>query len=120
MLTPAVIVATVTAVVGPVLVVIATAVTARRRAEKAATTPGTDPERAQDISVSAVVLDWAEQLRADVDKGNARVDALNTKVDELNRTVLLLERENSKLRRYVEILAAQVVDLGGRPYPQPD
>lgn len=113
---PAVLVAIVSAIVGPAAMVVLNWAANRRKTQAGATKDVADARHAEvegDVSVAGVVLRWSEGLRDELAK-------VKTEVAGLKAQIAQLERQNRALRRHNEILTAQVVDLGGVPLAMPE
>lgn len=110
-MTAEVLVALITALAGPVSVILVKRLV-DVKAEKGAKAEAS-PDDADPATVSQIVLDWARSLNTEVRDTNARLAALENEVSEL-------KRENSLLRRHNEILSRQVVELGGKPWRMPE
>lgn len=126
LLDPNVVIAWITAVLGPIAATLVTWATTRRRAEKAAkdgrATPSPDGEK----SITEEVTDWARELRKDVRGLRTEVHTLRSVVrsleaekNELAARVTELERENHALAAHNRLLVSQIVDLGGEPWRMP-
>lgn len=128
LLEPNVLVAWITAVVGPIAATLVAWATTRRRAEKAARKGDNAPASPDgEKSITEEVVGFARELRKDVAGLRAEVHKLRDLVyqledenDSLARRVSSLERENAILVRHNKLLTKQVVDLGGTPHPRPE
>lgn len=108
-LDPNIVVALITALAGPVSVLLVKRLIEDKADDAAAA--GEEPD-ADPATVSQVVLDWARRL-------NSRVTAMDEELGSLKREVAALQRENTLLRRHNQLLSSQVVDLGGKPWEIP-
>lgn len=122
LLDPNVVIAWITAVLGPIAATLVTWATTRRRAEKAAKAGKAAPSPDGEKSITEEVTDWARELRKDVRGLRAEVHTLRDRVYELEdenrklaRRVTELEQENQQLRRRNKWLSETLIDLGGDP-----
>jgi len=115
-----VVVAIVTALVGPTAVVVIKAVM-DRGARTAAGQPDRHLRRASDpATVSELVLEWATQLNESVGRMKDSIGELRGDIAVLEGQVEALRGENEKLRRHNQLLSRQVIELGGKPWRMPE
>lgn len=110
--TATVIVSIVTALVGPVVVGWLVHLRTRKSEERKANADVSRLNREHEVSVSGVVLSWAQRLEAQVER--------TTRAKELAEAEnARLERENEALREHNRLLIAQLLAAGLTPAPEP-
>ena len=75
-----------------------------------------------EATVATAVLAWADRLNAEVQRlsgemrdTHAEMDALRRELADTLRELAQMRADNDALRRRVQVLTAQVIELGGRP-----
>lgn len=108
-------VAAISFVLGPVLVVVVTNYKKQQSAKnghgKAANPVVPVPLPREGAAIEALMM-WAEKRARDAD---AKVQTLRTEVEELRERLGAVETEVAVLRNHNAVLAAQVIQLGGTP-----
>ena len=111
-----VLIALITAFVGPVVLILIKWARDKRKdqavAEKDFQVAKTASNQG-DASLVEVILQWAKDLREDIKE-------LRSEVVQLNVMITALQSENRLLRHHNILLTAQVIRLGAVPQPMPD
>ena len=111
----AVLVAVITAIVGPIVAGLVLYLRTRHH-EAAAAELGTRRLRTeQEVSVSGVVLSWAQRLEGQVERLQSEFEVCKVAMNGLRDDVAGLKRENAVLREHNRALVVQVLELGAVP-----
>lgn len=75
-----------------------------------------------EATVATAILEWADRLNQEVQRlsgemrdTHAEMDTLRRELADARRELAQMRAKNDTLQRQVQVLTAQVIELGGRP-----
>ena len=114
-----VLVAVITAIVGPIVAGLVVYLRTRGQEAAAAELGTRRLSTEQEVSVSGVVLSWAQRMEGQVERLQSEFEVCKVAMNGLRDDVAGLKHENAVLREHNRVLVVQVLGLGAVPAPSP-